>query len=140
MTRHALLALLLAPLLAFALPARAASFATPSGNILCYAPGSLGPSEAGLVCLIFEANWSPPLHEPCDLDRTAAIVLEPSGTPFGITACQGDVFWPYPTPQLSYGSEWVLEGFRCEVATTGVRCTNAQGHGFEMARRGRRLF
>lgn len=126
--------------LAAAPRAEAASFASPSGNILCYTPGSLGPSEEGLVCLIFSADWAPPLHEPCELDQTAAIHLPPSGPPIELMACHGDVFWPSPAPQLSYGSEWALPDYRCTMAQSGVTCTNASGNGLQIARRGRSLF
>ncbi|MBK4216506.1 hypothetical protein JJJ17_11265 [Paracoccus caeni] len=122
--------------------AESPSFSTPSGNILCYVPVHLGSfdAEADLFCHIFSADWTPPSEEFCDLDRTATIALGPKGNPSESMFCHGDVFWPVPTPVVSYGSSWSVLGYRCEIAESGVTCVNRDGHGFEIARRGRKLF
>ena len=118
------------------------SFGSPSGNIICYVPDVFASryGEAKLVCHIFSADWAPPLEEDCNLDRTPTLTLGPEGAPRESIECHGDVFWPVPIPTLSYGSIWSIFGYRCEVARSGVTCTNESGHGFEIARRGRRMF
>lgn len=118
------------------------SFSTPSGNILCHVPGDLTSSspEADLVCHIFSADWAPPAQEVCDLESTTTLTLSPEGAPRESIFCHGDVFWPHPTPVLSYGSTWTVLDYRCEVAQNGVTCVNQSGNGFEIARRGRTIF
>ena len=118
------------------------TFSAPSGNIICYAPVAIASdnSQANLVCHIFAADWTPPVQEFCELDSTATLSLGPVGPPVESIICHGDVCWPMPTPVLSYGSVWTVWDYRCEVAQSGVTCTNKSGNGFEIARRGRRLF
>jgi len=141
-TLKALNALLLGLILTCAASsAQAAGFASPSGNIRCYVDiYSAAPmDEVGLVCLVFSADWDlPPDYgddDPtCDLDRTRTILLPRDGVGSARWTCHGDVFWPAPLGAISYGSEWSLFGFECDMATDGVRCTNPQGDGFHVRR------
>lgn len=121
-------------LLCTAGPAWAVGFASPSGNIKCYVdlygPGTV--DQAGLVCLVFDADWDlPPEYgddDPtCDLDRTRAIFLPRTGAPFEHWICHGDVFWPAPLGAISYGSQWSLFNFTCTMDRDGVRCANETG-------------
>lgn len=116
------------------------TFTTPSGNIICYAPAVADKDQGKLACHILAADWTPPVKEFCDLDRTPTLWLGPVGAPEESIICHGDVFWPIPTPTLSYGSVWSVWEYRCEVARTGVTCTNASGNGFEIGRGSRRFF
>lgn len=122
--------------LAFTLttPAHAAGFASPSGNIRCYvdiySPQPM--DEVPLICLVSNADWDlPPDYgdgDPtCDLDRTRTVILPRSGAPTARWTCHGDVFWPAPLGKISYGSEWSLFGFTCNMASDGVRCVNGAG-------------
>lgn len=92
------------------------------------------------MCHIFLADWALPLQEDCDLDSTITLTLGPKGAPRESILCHGDVFWPHPTPVLSYGSIWTVLGYRCEVTQSGVTCVNRNGNGFEIARRKRSIF
>lgn len=121
--------------------AQAAGFSSPSGNIRCYVDvyHSAPLDEAPLVCLIFDADWDlPPDYgdgDPtCDLDRTRTIVLLPQGEAKARWTCHGDVFWPAPLGKISYGSQWDLFDFTCQMATDGVRCRNASGGSFAVNR------
>jgi hypothetical protein len=41
---------------------------------------------------------------------------------------------------LKYGTSWSKGGITCRSASTGIRCTNASGHGFSLARGQTRRF
>lgn len=112
------------------------SFQTPSGNILCYLDNTA--SELDIFCLIFDADWPYPVEdEDCDADRIRAVSVGRDWPALAHTICTSDVFWPYPSPTLSYGADWSVEGFTCSVARTGVTCRDDEGTGgFEIARGG----
>jgi len=120
----------------------APGFTSPSGNITCYIDyyDSAPQSEAGLVCLIFEANWdiaadgTGNTDPDCALDTTRSVELPRSGAPRAAEVCHGDVFWPLPMGAIGYGSTWSLFSYTCEMATTGVLCQNGSG-GFKLNRR-----
>lgn len=121
-------------MLGLASPAAANGFSSPSGNITCYldvfSPARM--DEVPLVCLIFDADWPMPpkgtMSDPtCDLDSTRTITLPRNGPASASWTCHGDIFWPVPQGQLSYGSEWSLMGYSCSVQTDGVRCDNGRG-------------
>ena len=121
--------------------AQAVGFGSPSGNIRCYldvySPEPI--NEIPLICLIFEADWpvTPDDATPeCDLDQTRQIILPPVGYARTEWACHGDVFWPEPLGTISYGSQWFLFDFECEMARNGVRCTNTGDGGFLVNRAG----
>ena len=127
-------------------PAAARGFTSPSGNIRCYldiySPNAYPDQD--MICLIFDADWDlPPYYgddDPtCDLDRTRAIILHPSGPPSEQWFCHGDVFWPAPLASISYGSEWSIFDFTCTMATDGVRCRNGQGNSIAVNRARREL-
>jgi hypothetical protein len=136
----ALLALMVAS------PAMAVGFASPSGNIACYVDLDAGNSviDAPLVCLIFDAEWdNPPDYgddDPtCDLDRTRTIILPSVGEASVRWTCHGDVFWPAPLGHISYGSQWSLFNFNCDMGRDGVRCDNSGDGGFRLSRARRQL-
>ena len=126
--------------------AQSASFSAPSGNIICYLEtldydtgGTLPPARQPLICLVFQANWTLPDDygddDPtCDLDRTRTIIMPPRGPATARWTCHGDVFWPYPTPQIAYGSDWSVPSFGCSMRKDGVRCQNLSGHGIHLRR------
>ncbi|MCF2906540.1 hypothetical protein L0666_16220 [Octadecabacter sp. CECT 8868] len=118
---------------------QANGFGSPSGNIRCYVNLYTGQpiSDAPLVCLIFEADWDLPANEnfpECDLDQTRQIILPAVGTSRAQWICHGDVFWPEPLGTISYGSQWFLFNFECEMQRNGVRCSNSGDGGFVLNR------
>jgi hypothetical protein len=48
--------------------------------------------------------------------------------------CDGDTVADRRTRVLAYGEAWREAGVDCAVTRTGLRCANADGHGFEMSR------
>lgn len=123
--------------------AQAVGFASPSGNIRCYLDvySDVPFDEKLLVCLVFDADWDlPPYgggYDPgCDLDSTRTVTLPHNAPATAEWTCHGDVFWPAPLGTISYGSEWSLLGFICDMATTGVTCLNEAGHTVSINRAG----
>lgn len=123
--------------------AQAAGFSSPSGNIRCYLDiySDVPFDEKPLVCLVFNADWDlPPDYgdgDPtCDLDRTRTVILPRTGPATARWTCHGDVFWPAPLGQISYGSQWSLFGFTCDMANTGVTCRNDLGQSVTINRAG----
>ena len=120
--------------------AESASFSSPSGNIVCYleTDGGMNPNDSPLACLIFESDWTGPPYksDDCGLDQTRQVMMFPTGKGEVFWGCHGDVFWPYPSPTISYGSTWSVTGFSCNMEQSGVTCANAEGYGFKLRRGG----
>ena len=121
--------LVLLPVLASAQEA----FQLPSGNIHCLAV------DGRLRCDILGFGYRPPPRpRDCDLDWGGAVEMGAQGP--ARLVCHGDTVADPKSPVLSYGNAWQGGGIACTAAQTGLRCTNAQGHGFEIARARLRLF
>ncbi len=121
--------------------AQAHGFSSPSGNIRCYLDvySDVRFDEKPMVCLVFGADWTPPDgfgdEDPtCDLDMTRTVILPRNGPATARWTCHGDVFWPEPLGSISYGSQWSLLGFSCDVKETGVQCRNEQGNSLSVSR------
>ena len=113
-------------------------FQLPSGRLHCsYDPGD-AQQPASLRCDVLEPSFRRPPSEPCPLDFGDSLALTTRGRPQWV--CHGDTVLDPQHPVLAYGQTWSWGGFRCTSATTGVRCVNIAGHGFELARRAYRLF
>jgi hypothetical protein len=95
----------------------------PSRNIGC------GFFEA-LRCDIL-SGLNPTPTGDCELDWTG-LTLEAEGT--AAPQCAGDTVFDPEAPVLNYGRTWSRGGIVCESRQTGLRCTNAAGNGFELAR------
>ncbi len=118
-------------------PAAAAdldSFTSPSGNIGCII------YEEYLRCDIAERDWSPP-PRPADCPSFTGY-----GQGIGMDAhgpaafvCAGDTALNMGRP-LGYGQTHSSQGFTCTSEEAGLRCTNADGHGFRLARQAYDLF
>jgi hypothetical protein len=107
-------------------------FATPSGNIKCFA----APSRGGFVeCTVMSGLVPHPTRPACDLDRPG---LEVSAR--GATAepmCSGGAdpaVLDARIPTLGYGSVWHRFGAFCISQKSGITCINRDGHGFFLAR------
>jgi uncharacterized protein DUF6636 len=112
-------------------------FATPSGNIKCFAAAYNG----GYVECIIESGLVPvPTSPPCDLDRPG-LVVGTSGS--ARPSCRGD---PTPAvldkriPALPYDDVWKGFGVHCVSQTSGLTCVNGDGHGFFLSRERWKLF
>ena len=95
----------------------------PSRNIGC------GFFDA-LRCDIL-SGLNPTPGGDCELDWTG-LMLERDGN--ASPQCAGDTVFDPEAPILEYGRTWSRAGIACVSRETGLRCTNATGHGFELAR------
>ena len=107
-----------------------ASFRTPSRNIACALYANV------LRCDVL-SGLRPPPRARCELDWT--------GVSLGIRGrarptCAGDTVYDRRAPVLRYGESWRRRGFSCASRRTGLRCANAAGRGFELARERWRVF
>ncbi len=106
-------------------------FATPSGNIICFASAG----QHGFVeCEIKSGLVPPPPRDGCDLDQPG---LSLSSTGSAKPTCRSDpspAWFDKQIPTLAYGTTWAGFGVSCLSESTGLRCTNRDGHGFFLAR------
>ena len=118
-----LAAMLLLPVVASAQEA----FQLPSGNIHC------ALFEGTLRCDVLNFTYArPPRPRGCEQDWGGAVELGGKGAP--VLLCHGDTVADPSNPVLGYGRAWQGPGMACTAAQTGLRCTNGDGRGFEMAR------
>jgi hypothetical protein len=118
-----LAALVLLPVLASAQEA----FQLPSGNIHC------AVNDGRLRCDVLNFAYQRPARpRNCDLDYGGAVDLGPRGAPALI--CHGDTVADPGAPVLGYGQAWQGRGMACTATPAMLRCVNAEGRGFEMAR------
>lgn len=112
-------------------------FQSPTGNIHCaiYTFGAGAEARCDLRDLIPSPNPPPP---GCELDWGSAFVVPSTGSS-GL-ACVGDTMLDPGNPVLPYGEALSLGGISCVSARTGMTCTNAEGHGFSVARARQDLF
>jgi hypothetical protein len=110
-------------------------FQTPSGNIGCVLSNRFG-TEAR--CDIGNRDWKTPKKPAsCDLDYGNGVFIGARGRAHFL--CAGDTAL-HAGPKIAYGRTVRLTPFACKVSTTGVRCTNAHGHGFSISRQSYRFF
>jgi len=104
---------------ASARPASISAFRTPSGNIGCvYSPAEPGYA-ASLRCDIRSGLRPKPARpKRCDLDYGDSFEVAKTGRAIVVR----------------YGKVWRRDGFACASRSTGLRCSNARGHGFFMSR------
>lgn len=118
------------------------NFKTPSGNIICGGDGKNddGKNWNGVSCFIQDFGGKPARPHPkdCEFDWGGQFELSHKGrTEMG---CYSD--YPYnPNPiTLHYGESISGKGWKCTSLTTGLRCENRSGHGFELNRNKQILF
>jgi hypothetical protein len=118
------------------LPAHAASdfatFATPSHGIGCVYSNSVLRCDVtgGVVPL-------PPRPKTCELDWGQGYWLKPTGR--AAVVCAGDTALG-ATTIVRYGTTWRRGAIACASSPEGRRCTNADHHGFTIARGQARTF
>ena len=70
----------------------------------------------------------PPAPARCRLDWGVGFSLGPTG--IAGVECAGDTVLSSQAVVVPYGTTWHRNGFRCASRSSGLRCTNAGGHGF----------
>lgn len=109
------------------------SFQLPSGNIHC------AVFDGVLRCDILQAAYRrPPPPPDCEQDFGDAVELGPAGP--ARLLCHGDTVAEPRAPVLGYGRAWQGPSMSCTASASGLRCVNAAGHGFDMARSRLSLF
>jgi hypothetical protein len=108
------------------------AFRTPTGNIGCVYASDSGPA-GGLRCDIrSRLRPLPPKPSGCDLDWGDSFYMARTGR-VRLT-CHGDTAILPHSRVLRYGSRWARGGFACTSRVSGLRCTNASGHGFFLSK------
>ena len=118
-------------------PARAESdmFQSPSKGIACYYDDGEIDGQAFLSCEVSGyVGALPKAPADCDLDWQPRAELRATGKA-GIGACAGDTLMAPDSRILKYGATWKRGPFTCTSATTGMRCKNRSGTGFQIAKR-----
>jgi hypothetical protein len=100
------------------------SLLTPSGNIKCAIIGG------HFTCTIQDYDF--PIG-PCENERAPVVTLEPTGQA-QLGSCIGDLFATVQPTPTAYGTVVTLGQISCDVEQTGLRCTNPEGHGFQLSR------
>ncbi len=109
-------------------------FTSPSGNIGCMLSDDL------LRCDIAARNWSPPPRPaacPADTDYGQGILVHPTGP--ATFVCAGDTALG-GGPAMAYGEYQAGGGMSCNSESSGMRCSNSDGHGFILSRQAYKLF
>ncbi len=115
-------------------------FKMPSNNVVCSVGQEVGSSD--ILCTIFERSGPPPLPAPADcmsywghvyslrdIGRTEMLCQDFNS---GLAASVTDV--------APYGVTGTFGGISCKSQESGLRCTNSDGHGFQLARRKQSVF
>ena len=132
--------LFLAALCCLAAPAMAddyLGFRSPTGNIQCAIYTYSGQTEARCDMMQLTRSYK---KRPagCDLEWGNTFMLGATGK--GFLGCVGDSVNDPSNPVLGYGQAVSLGGISCVSAKTGMTCTNAEGHGFSVAKAKQKLF
>lgn len=113
------------------------AFQSPTGNIHC----GLYRWEGGTSVRCDLMELVPSYTQPppgCDYDWGQSFGVDARGR--GYLACVSDAVADRGNPVLPYGEAVSLGGISCVSARTGMTCTNAEGHGFSIARAKQRLY
>lgn len=104
-------------------PATETHFRPPSGSIGCVADATYLRCDirGGIKPL-------PPAPSTCQLDWGVGFSLGPTGP--ASVECAGDTVLSTRASVVPYGATWHRGGFSCASRSSGLRCTNAGGHGF----------
>ena len=108
-------------------------FQLPSRNIHC------ALTQRELFCEVLAFTFTPPPRpRNCDANWGNAVMLGSRGP--ARLVCHGDPGDISGYRVLAYGLAWQGPGMNCTAAQSGLRCVNAEGRGFEMARARVRIF
>ena len=109
-------------------------FTSPSGNIGCII------GEGSVRCDIDERDWTPPARPadcPSQTGYGQGITLGVHGKASFV--CAGDTALGGGSA-LAYGQHYASDGISCTSEQAGMRCSNADDHGFTIARDAYTLF
>lgn len=113
-------------------------FRTPSGNIGC-GYWKFAGETAGLRCDIGSGLRPLPKRKAaCDGVWGQAMSMAPRGR--AGPGCISDTMRDPSYPTLAYGRTWSRGGFTCRSETSGLTCTNLDGHGWFLSRERSRTF
>lgn len=127
-------------LVLFASPALADDyivFQSPTGNIHCGLYQGDGGTSVRCDLLELTPSYTRP-PAGCEYDWGQSFGLDARGK--GYLACVSDAVADPGNPVLGYGQSVSLGGIACVSARTGMTCTNADGHGFSVAKARQRLY
>ena len=112
-------------------------FQSPTGNIHCAMYTFDGRTEARCDLRSYTPTYT---KRPagCEQDWGMAFGVGAAGK--GELLCVGDTVRDPGNPVLPYGEAVSLGGISCVSAKTGMTCTNAEGHGFSVAKAKQKLF
>ena len=103
------------------------AFRSPSGAIGCaYYMNTLRCDVTGGV------EPLPPRPQSCQLDWGQGFELKPKGRAWVV--CAGDTALDPRATVVRYGGSWRRDGIVCASSPDGMRCTNADRHGFLISR------
>jgi hypothetical protein len=113
------------------------AFHSPSGNIQCAIfAGDYAAARCDMSVLT-QTFTTPPRE--CEFDWGFSFGVEPH-SPKGYLACVSDAVADRSGIELGYGQDLSLAGITCLSEKTGMTCTNAEGHGFSIAKAKQSLF
>ena len=119
-----------------ALAADTLYFRSPTGNISCVIDtGEFAGARCDLRQLTQSYRKRP---ADCELEWGSSFGVDSRGK--GYVACVGDTVFTSDAFILDYGKSVTLGNITCTSETTGMTCTNRQGHGFSAARGQQRVF
>ena len=112
-------------------------FRSPTGNIHCAMYTFDGRAEARCDLRSYTPSYT---KRPagCEQDWGMAFGVGSAGK--GELLCVGDTVQDPGNPVLPYGEAVSLGGISCVSSKTGMTCTNAEGHGFSVAKAKQKLF
>jgi hypothetical protein len=105
-------------------------FQMPSKNVGCVYQPAEGRRAGYLRCDIL-SGVRPTPRGSCELDWTG-YSMQARGP--ARATCAGDTVYARGARILRYGTAWKQGAFVCRSRRTGLRCTNAAGRGFVLAR------
>ena len=113
------------------------AFQSPTGNIHCSLYEWDGRTTVRCDLRDYTPNYTkrPP---GCEYDWGMSFAVEARGK--GYLACVSDSMVDPQNPVLPYGEAVSMGGISCASAKTGMTCTNAEGHGFSVAKAKQRLY
>ena len=127
-------------------------FTSPTGNIRCRGDRAPDPHVRddegfnGVECSVYSGGGREPslpvLPKPdCDVGGfTTVFEVEKTGKATRYVGCSGDPYYNLDSPKLPYGKTVKGDGWQCTSSKEGMRCENADGHGFHLNRRRQKLF